>query len=343
MSDGVVVKVGRKIYFCNNNGCNRIMEKTSIIQNTAGKYILKKDKIDNVWDVKDGSIKKVPRIPGEYGTVQFIMNNTAIGYKFRFSKTQLLYATTRRSKKVRWKYVKPKTTEFQFLEDGRHLFVKQPGMGKDESLHFIDIVTRHPQMLFYSKGFRSRPREIAKMGPGKGFMNPHFINEGKQIAYWKPGEVDSDANTRKLTLEVIDVKSRKTKELFTVTTYSKSRGGYYVRDAPITTFFGNHPFVMVFNQHAIGGQPDYYTIVNTKTGEKKELAIRSGSMEINPITTHPLYPRLPGTNYSRYILRGRKTGAKSIEIEVLDVYDLQVKKSYQLDDSYFFISADYIP
>lgn len=140
--------------------------------------------------------------------------------------------------------VPPKSYDYRFLPDGRHIFKSAPLIGKQESPWFIDVIEGQSVTLSYVPSLGGEPKKLVTRPQT---LHPDFVGEGATIVYWVPGTVDEAKNTRRLLLEAVDVASGKTVGLGSITgpaVAERFGSKVYLRDTPRTLHHVHSRFVV---------------------------------------------------------------------------------------------------
>lgn len=203
-----------------------------------------------VWGLDDGRFVLVEHLPNED--------------KLRFAKGAFKES------------IPPKSYDFRFLPDGRHLFKTAPKMGKDESNFFIDVIEGQTVTLSYVTSPGAEPKKLAARPQ---FLSPDFVMDGANIVYWAPGRVDEPKNERRLQLESVDVATGKVTGLGTLVTpalVDGPSGKLYQRGTPTTHHYVHSRFVV----HAAGfdaqGRSHAVRVVDVAAATSNELQLAQG-------------------------------------------------------------------
>lgn len=140
--------------------------------------------------------------------------------------------------------IPPKSYDFRFLPDGRHLFKSAPLIGKQESPWFIDVIEGQSVTLSYVPSLGGEPKKLVARPQT---LHADFVADGATIVYWVPGTVDEAKNTRRVLLEAVDVASGKTVGLGSVTgpaIAERFGSKVYLRDTPRTLHHVHSRFIV---------------------------------------------------------------------------------------------------
>ena len=203
-----------------------------------------------LWDVRQNRFTAIPASAfSYYGTVAWIKDRYALAFVPKYTTTWL-YATQKGGRAVlQTTYRRYVSGKFDFLPDGRHLFVHTPGMGRKESLYFIDKIIGGTQYLYYIPSFPGSPRRLLT---GDVFGNPVLTDSGKRILYWRLQRVDTARNRRYLELRSVSVTGGKSRRVVTVTTKARTRA--YQRWMPSTIVYRKSGLLLVESGDQGGGQ-----------------------------------------------------------------------------------------
>ena len=229
-----------------------------------------------LWDVKANRFSKIPGSSfSYYGTTSWIKNRYALGFVPKYRSTWL-YSTEKNGRTARRvpTYSRYLASKFDFLPDGRHLFVHAPGMGRKESMYFIDKILNSTQYLYYVPSFPGRPRRLLAKDV---FGNPVLADSGRRILYWRLQGVDTAQNRRYLVLQSVSVATKKEHRVMTVMTKARSRA--YQRWMPSTIVYRKSGTVLVESGEKGSGQ---WRLADAgKTGTRR--FNQHGGFLINPV------------------------------------------------------------
>ncbi len=199
---------------------------TAVVQNGPGRYLASTKDETFAWDAASGALQPLGFGPS---VVASLDDGSAIRFEHLSTHSRLLRARGGEPWAVVMAYEKWRPQEFRFLPGGAHLFKDSPGMGGPESPYFTDLVVNHPTHLYVVDAIGGKPR---KLHSSSQQMDADFLDGGRRIAFFQPGKVDPQANTRALELSVLDVATRSVSPVAVVITPASVPGGGTRRDAP---------------------------------------------------------------------------------------------------------------
>jgi len=181
--------------------------------------------------------------------------------------------------------IPPKSYEFAFLRDGRHLFKTAPLMGADESKYFVDVITGQQVTLRFVKALGAAPKPLVTRPQT---MHADFVLDGASVVYWVPGTVDLANNVRTLRLERVDVATGETTNLGEVTTPAVTTQGTTWRDSPWTVHHTHSRFVVHDAGFDAAAKPHLARIVDVLSGKPLDLPLASNEVMAQPLDpSHP--------------------------------------------------------
>jgi hypothetical protein len=188
-------------------------------------------------------------------------------------------------------YEKFRALEFRFLPNGRHLFKHSPGMGGPESNYFTDLVIGHPTHLYVVDALGKKPRRVHSSSQQ---MDADFLDDGRRIAWWQPGDVDEANKRRVIALQVLELASNKVSTVATVDT------GIGRRDPPDASSSLRSTWLV----HAHEG----LRADDVVSGKHFEHALASDERLCDAIPHDSTWPRRHGRRWSEHVIVAKRLG-----------------------------------
>lgn len=267
----------------------------AITQTGPGRYLASTKDASFEVDAKTGAVSELADAGPE--VVMRLEDGSLLRYEHLAARTRVF----RRASNASWTlldYEKWRAYEFRFLANGLHLFKDSPGMGGQESPYFIDLVLGHPTHLYVVDGLGKKPRRVHTSSQQ---MDADFFDGGRRVAWWQPGHVNEQEQTRTLGLQVLDVASGAITEVDAVT---MGLG----RQAPETSSSLRSTWIV--HAHGYGLRAE-----DVATHKRVERALASGEYWLPGVPHNSAYTQHHSRRWSEHIVLGRRL-ADMTELEV---------------------------
>jgi hypothetical protein len=290
----------------------------SIVQSGPSHYIASTATASYDVNVTNNSIEElVGAGPGVIGRLE---DGSLIRYEHLASHSRVLRRRGGDNWSVILEYDKLRAYEFRFLPDGRHLFKTSPGMGKAESPYFVDLIIGQPTHLHVVDELGKKPRHVHSSTQQ---MDAEFLDGGRRIAFWQPGEIDKATNRRTISLQVLDLANNAITNIDTVTTPLKNLNGGTRRDAPEASSSIRSTWIVHAHELAADFRTTMLRADDVATRNHVELRLAADEQLFAGIPNDSHYPHRHTRRWSDQIVIGKRLGHVT-ELAVIAIPSLAV-------------------
>lgn len=265
-------------------------------------------------DLRDDSLRPLGFATPQYGALWALADGRFVVVEHLAKEDRVRFA-----KGVFQESIPPRSYDFRFLDDGRHLFKTAPLMGKDESSFFIDVIEGQTVTLSFVAAPGAEPKKLLARSQ---FLHPDFVAGGASIVHWVPGHVDEKQNVRRMQLEAVDVATGKATGLGAVTSPVIAHGPFgthYLRDTPVTHHYVRSRFVVHGSELDEAARPHAVRVVDVTTATATDVPLADGEELVGPFSaSHASYGGTDGRREDDVLLLARPEGA-GIQVRVLSL------------------------
>lgn len=296
-------------------GCGPLVlpeKPLAVVQNGQGRYLASTKDETFVWDAASGALQPLGFGPS---VVAALDDGSAIRFEHLSTHSRLLRARGGEPWAAVMAYEKWRPNEFRFLQSGAHLFKDSPGMGGPESPYFTDLVVSHPTHLYFVDAIGGKPRRLHSSSQQ---MDADFFDGGRRIAFFQPGNVDPQANTRALELSVLDVATRSVSAVSVVLTPASVPGGGTRRDAPQASSSLNSTWIVFARTFGPTFNATSLRASDVATGAFEDHVLAPDERLMHAIPHASLYSRQHGRRYSDHVVIAKGQGP-TLELSVRSI------------------------